>query len=82
MVMEIATEVGVKEDNLLADEIALLSRKLEDVRSAISTLNNVTIFDKRKVVNGELAETQKTLESMKQVRRNHFVACNTRCEKF
>lgn len=67
MVMEIATEVGVNEDNLLADEIVLLSRKLEDVKSAINTLHNVPVLDKRNKVISELEETEKTLDSMKKV---------------
>lgn len=67
MVMEIAGEVGVNEESLLADEIVLLSRKLEDVKCAITTLNNVTANEKRKVFIGELEETEKRILSMKKV---------------
>lgn len=65
--MEIASEVGINEDSLLADEILLLSKKLENVRSTLTTLNNVTVNDKCKMLIEELAETRNCISSVKKV---------------
>lgn len=67
MVMEIATEVGVTEDNLLTDEIIVLSKKLEDIKSAITTLNKVNGDKKCEVFNETLQETEKCISSIKEV---------------
>lgn len=68
MVMEIASEVGVNENTLLADEIVLLSKKLEDVKSALTMLNEVSTKDcKREVFIAELNQTENYISSVKEV---------------
>lgn len=67
MVMEIANEVGVSEDNLLTDEIILLSKKLDDVKSAIITLNNINTDKKCEILIETLEETEKCISSIKEV---------------
>lgn len=67
MVMEITSELGINEDNLLAEEILLLSQKLEDVRSALTSLNDITNDEKNEVLIQELTETKTCISSAKKV---------------
>jgi len=67
MVMEIASEVGVNENSLLADEIGLLSKKLEDVKSALTMLDDATTVEKRRVFIDRLNQTENYISSVKEV---------------
>lgn len=68
MVMEITSELDINEDdNLLAEEILLLSQKLEDVRSALTSLNDFTNDEKNEVLIQELMETKTCISSAKKV---------------
>lgn len=72
MVMEIANEVGIKEDNLFTDEIMLLSKKLEDVKSAITTINSTNEDQKCADFMGAIEETEKCISSIKKVSPGYF----------
>ena len=68
MVMEIASEVGVNENSLLADEIELLSKKLESVRLALTRLDDVTSTEKRHMFIDRINQTEHFISSVKEVR--------------
>lgn len=69
MVNEIASEVGVDKTNLLTNEVDVLSHKLEDVKSALTTITNLA--QDSKTVAGSLdekiIETSQYLDLLQEV---------------